>query len=447
MVSDGMSIGTIALASMWHEMTQGKPSTWTQLMREPETVKGLMDCRSLSSLVTDSAAASSAWGSGVHVFNRALNTLPDGRELTPLYRLLKDKAKMRTGLVTTTTLTHATPAGFAIAHPVRDEEAKIAEKYLESGVDVFLGGGARFFSEDLRNRFQSAGYKVLTDRAQGFSNEEGSRMLGLYAQGHLPYEIDRLNSFQLRRSVPSLREMTEAAIAALNGGPNGFILQVEGGRVDHAAHGNDLVGLAQDQLAYEDALAYVLEWARNDGETLVVTTSDHGNSCPALIGAGKEYFDSTAGLETLENMNASYETLLPLFNGKGAGEVGELVKSRLGIGLTPEELNLLMGAVSGSSALKPVDQYNLVSSMLTMVLSNHTHVCWSGRQHTNEYTVVNAIGPGSEKFEGLIENVSVFNTILGFRGLQHSNPTMTKEEGLKHHDFTAWAGEIQPHWL
>lgn len=447
-VSDGMSLGVPAMAHQYLELAEGKSSVWTRLLQDPQITKGLMDTRSLSSLVTDSAAASSAWGSGVHHWNGMLNVLPDGRELIPLYRLLRERARMRTGLVTTATITHATPAGFAIAHSRRDEEAQIAAKYLDADVQVLMGGGRRFFSEALRTQFQQKGYQVHLDRSNPATMTAGQKFLGLYADGHLPYEVDRLNQFQIRRSVPALREMTEQAINMLNTGGEGFILQVEGARVDHAAHGNDFAGILHDQIAFESAVEYAMEFARQDGETLVVITSDHGNANPGLLGAGAEYGESTNGLRLTEKMRTSYDRLIPQMRGLNESQLRELIESQLGAKLTNEEAQILVMTVNGTHPLKPIEQYNTVSGMLALVLSNHSHIGWSGRQHTSDNTLVTAFGPGAEVFEGFQMNTSVFNRILAHRDITLQQASMTFEEAsAARKDASVVRASLEGHWI
>jgi alkaline phosphatase len=123
-----------------------------------------MNTRSLNSMVTDSSAASSAWGSGSRVVNGAVNVLPDGRLLTPLYTLFGE-AGWKTALVTTAEITHATPAGFAVAIKSRGNSDGIAKRYLDRNIEVLLGGGRPFFDpkkrkdkRDLRAEFKLAGY-------------------------------------------------------------------------------------------------------------------------------------------------------------------------------------------------------------------------------------------------------------------------------------------------
>ena len=129
MVSDGMSMGVPALADAFSRMARGVGTTWWALAERDDVTRGWFDMRSLDGLVTDSAAASSSWGSGSRVCNGSINVLPDGTRLTPLAAVAR-AARRRVGLVTTTTVTHATPAGFSACAVERNGEESIAEQYL-----------------------------------------------------------------------------------------------------------------------------------------------------------------------------------------------------------------------------------------------------------------------------------------------------------------------------
>ena len=220
-VSDGMSIGTLTCANLFSEKTRQRPLAWTQLLGNPAAHQCLMNTRSLNSMVTDSSAASSAWGSGSRVVNGAVNILPDGRLLTPLYALFADKG-WGTGLVTTAEITHATPAGFAIAVKSRGDSQAIAAQYLDRKVDVLLGGGHPFFSpnsrkdkRDLRGDFAKAGYTVMNTAADLENAPPDTRLLGTFADGHLPYTIDRRSDPKLVARVPTIATLTRAALARL----------------------------------------------------------------------------------------------------------------------------------------------------------------------------------------------------------------------------------------
>ena len=163
LVSDGMSIGTLTCANLFSESARQRPLVWVDTLNSSAAHQALMNTRSLNSMVTDSSAASSAWGSGSRVVNGAVNVLPDGKLLTPLYALFAEKG-WGTGLVTTAEITHATPAGFAVAVKSRGDSQAIAAQYLTRNVDVLLGGGHPFFYR-MRGRTSATCARISRRRA------------------------------------------------------------------------------------------------------------------------------------------------------------------------------------------------------------------------------------------------------------------------------------------
>ena len=113
LVSDGMSTGTLNMADLFLNRKYGKGSNWIQLYKDNRVSRALMDTASASSIVTDSAAASSSWGGGFRVNNGSLNVGPDGKPHLPIWQKFKKTGKMA-GCVTTVPITHATPAGFCV---------------------------------------------------------------------------------------------------------------------------------------------------------------------------------------------------------------------------------------------------------------------------------------------------------------------------------------------
>ncbi len=453
-VSDGMSAGIPTMVDHLAQINHGKNSYWAWLMKQPFATNGLQDTRSLNSVVTDSSAASSAWGCGRHIWNGQVNMFPDGTELRTLAQLMH-AAGVRVGLATTATITHATPAGFAVNHMSRDDEAGIAERYLADGaVDVLLGGGARFFDPgkrkdkiDVAELYQRGGYAVCRTRGEMLTSSS-NRLLGIFSDGHLPYTVDRENNPILLATVPSLAEMAASAIERLRKGSNGFLLQIEGARIDHGAHSNDLAATFYDQIAFENAVKVAVEFALKDGETLVVVTSDHGNGNPGLNGAGAEYIESTAGLKLLNGMRASYgELFAKVPKPMAAVGVRDAVKELLGIELTPEEAEIVASAAAGKSPFSGSIFYGNLYATLAIVLGNHTKTTWTSTNHTSDHVWVTAIGPGREAFAGLTQNTSIFDTLLAAKGLKHSNPTMSFEDAAKAYAKRKGGGEQTPHWL
>jgi alkaline phosphatase len=438
MVADGMSLGVPSLAEPFARLLRAEGTHWRQLLTDPRAAHGFFETHSLSSLVTDSAAASTAWASGTRVFNGALNVLPDKQTLVPIGRLVRETGR-RLGLVTTTTITHATPAGFAAVQPRRDDEDQIAPQYLDLA-DVLLGGGTNFFDpaqradkRDLRGEFAAHGYALWSTRTDVTGGAQPDKVLGLFGNGHLPFTIDQQNQADLAARVPTLAEMTAAALAILSATDAGFLLQVEGGRVDHAAHGNDAAAMLHDQLAFDDALGVVLAFAARQPDTLVIVTSDHGNSNPGLNGMGGEYRRSTRCFARLAQAKASLERLHGLLkvgseDAPGVERIGEIVHAQYGLELTRNELEALQELVAGKPAIELSDQQRNFGAAVAQLFGNHTGLGFTGVSHTADYTLLSARGPGAERFAGVLKNTAAFEHLTALLGITHRNPEMTADQ-------------------
>lgn len=449
-VSDGMSLGTLSCADHFSVATRGRALEWTALASDSRAHQGLMQTRSLNSLVTDSAAAASSWGSGVRVKNGAVNVLPDGRELAPLCPLFRAQG-WATALVTTTELTHATPAGFAAAVPARSQGERIAEQYLERGVDLLLGGGSDHFEpakradrRDLFAAFRAAGHPVWRTRDELLAAAPGRRGLGLFAAGHLPYTLEQAGDERLRRAVPTLAEMTRWALRGL-AGTDRFLLQVEGGRVDHAAHNSDAAAAIHDQLALDDALAEALAFQRAQPDTLVVVTTDHGNSNLGLNGMGGSYGGSSQHFAHLAAVRRTLPAMLADLQrragGRPAGQRTLPDGSQADIWrVEPRDILEVVGEGTGwklpaaraehfarvlAGAEDPLyDQMRPPITQLGQLLANHLGIGWSGNTHTSDMAPVVARGPGAERFRGVLENTDIFTHFTALAGIDHRNPAV-----------------------
>jgi alkaline phosphatase len=425
MVSDGMSTGVLQLAESFSHLTRKRGTAWWNLINDPAAARGLMDTASANSLVTDSAAAASAWGGGQRVNNGAINIAPQGTAIEPIAALLKKSAPAtRIGLVTTATVTHATPAGFAAVTPERDQEHDIAPQYL-GRADIILGGGREFFDasdrpdkRDLRGDFAKAGYGIVTDRAGLFSSKD-DKLLGTFTRDHLPFSIDRDHDSALATRVPTLEEMAAAALSRFIEGGKPFLLQVEGARIDHAAHLNDIGALLADQLAFDDALAKVLAMTAGRNDILVVVTSDHGNSNPGLNGMGMGYKESTQRFQRITRFKASHEKIFADWNKLKNGDVPQLitlVDHALGLTLRENEAAALHDILNN----RDVEEWNHLlekpEGLLGQFTGNHTAIGWTGTTHTADNTLVSATGPQAARFSGIVKNTDVFIHLMEMLG-------------------------------
>lgn len=423
MVSDGMSPGVLTLAEAYSQLTRQRGTQWWSLFNDRNAARGLMDTASANSMVTDSAAASTAWGGGQRVNNGAINVSTDGKEITPIAALLKKKG-VRIGLVSTATITHATPAGFASSVSKRANEDDIAPQYLDR-VDILLGGGSGHFrakdradKRDLSGEFAKAGYGIVNNRDSLLAARE-EKLLGTFTRGHIPYSIDRDHNPAMAAAVPTLTEMSQAALTRFLASDKPFLLQIEGARIDHAAHLNDIGALLGDQLAFDDALAAVMVLIGKRDDILLVVTSDHGNANPGLNGMGSGYSESTQRFARIANMKASHERLFAEWSrikGGTADSLTALIKQHLDFTLKPEQATALMEIFEKHPVVEWNDQLSKPEGLLGQFAGNHTGIGWTGTSHTSDPTLVSAAGPQAERFAGMVRNTDVFGHLMEVLG-------------------------------
>lgn len=425
LVSDGMSHGTLAMADQYLTVQSGKRSHWMKLYENHSVARALMEMASQNSIIPDSAAASSSWGCGVRVPNGRINVDVDGVEHQPVLQIAREQG-LSAGLVTTATVTHATPAGFAANGESRNSEELFANQYLDRGYEVILGGGKRIMMQDLREdgrdmlgAFAADGYEVVYDRS-GLAAAKGSgKILGLFSDGHLPYEVDRLHQPGLEAAVPSLAEMTRAALEILSANENGFIVQVEAARVDHAAHNNDPAGLVFDQIALDEALGVAMDFYREHPDTLVIVTSDHGNANPGLL-SGVGLGEQTLG--RLANYRSSFGPLLEgheSWPDLGVEAVRERIYAQTMTEISEREAQLLIDRIAGDweAPFNAFSGLNRVPSVLGQILANSLHIGWAGRTHTSDFVELVAVGPGSGMVRPWVRNTDLFTIMTESLGI------------------------------
>ena len=233
-------------------------------------VTGIVKTHSSDNLITDSASGATAYSCGLKTYNGAIAVNPDKTPCTTILELAEEKG-LSTGLVSTSSITHATPASFASHVESRNMEEEIAVQFLNSGTEVFLGGGLEFFSADQRSdsrdlaaEFEEEGYKLLFDE-EDLNSTNSDRLLGLFAADGL----ERVDG------EPSTAKMTSKALEVLSKDDDGFFLMVEGSQIDWGGHGNNAEYVIREVEDFDNAVKAALDFAQEDGETLVVLTADH----------------------------------------------------------------------------------------------------------------------------------------------------------------------------
>jgi len=272
-IGDGMGPQQMGLLFDWAAAAEEEPTALEQLMNSGTV--GMLRTASIESPSTDSAAAATAFASGVAVKNNVIALTAAGQEV----RTVMDDAiaaGRRTGIVTTTRITHATPACFIAHIDDRDKEDEIALQIVDSEIDLIMGGGAQYFlseRQNLQERIRERGWRLVESLEDCGKIQDDDRVLGLFASSHLPYVLDRDEPDE--ETSPTLAELTEIALDFIGPSRTGFFLLVEGGRIDHAGHANDVAGILGEMREFDDALAVTLEYQRKNPRTLVLVTADH----------------------------------------------------------------------------------------------------------------------------------------------------------------------------
>lgn len=307
-IGDGMGISTITAARIYEAQKRGETGEENQLSFEKFDHVALVKTYNTNAQVPDSAGTATAMHSGVKTRIGVLGIGPDAEKgvckdaLAHPLPLLGEEVKQRglaLGIVTTTRLTHATPASVYSRSADRDWEADaaipadqqgqgckdIALQLAEADFDVALGGGtAVFYGKDKGGRRADAaadlpgawaarsGGVVVKDAASLVAAPMDKPVLGIFNPSHLTYMADRTPD----SPEPTLTDMTAQAIARLQADPDGFYLMVEGGRIDHAHHGG------QAGYALEEAVEFAraVQWAvdhTDPAETLILVTADHSH--------------------------------------------------------------------------------------------------------------------------------------------------------------------------
>lgn len=267
-IGDGMGLAQVSATRI---RTLG-PDGRLFLDRMPVT--GLLKTHPVDGLVTDSAAAGTALATGMKTNNGKIGVGPDGKKFMTILEAAAKKG-MRTGLVATSTITHATPASFAAHVKSRGSEADIALDMLANRVNVMLGGGRAFFlskdkggkredGKNLLEEAQKAGYAVLENK-KDLSLASGELVLGLF----------KMDNIEPGPEVPTEADMAAKAIELLYKDGKGFFLMIEGSQIDWRCHDNDLEGMTSQVLELDAIVKIAVDFALKDKCTLVVVTADH----------------------------------------------------------------------------------------------------------------------------------------------------------------------------
>ncbi|MEQ8320676.1 MAG: alkaline phosphatase [Rhodospirillales bacterium] len=442
-IGDGMSIPTVTAARIYAGQKRGVDGESYQLTMETLPHVALSKTYSHDAQVSDSASTAVAMVTGAKVNSRTLGVLKDasygncasieGNGAESLF-VLAEREGLATGLVSTARLTHATPASTYAHSPNRNWEddaalkggdasdcRDIARQLIEwpegDGFEIAMAGGrAPFLTEDeadleaegrTGNRkdgrdltaewlAKSPNHAYIADKA-GFDAIDfasDARVLGLFEISHMQFELDRADD---TAGEPSLVELTQAAITRLSQDPDGFVLMVEGGRIDHAHHGVNAARALDETDMFDQAIAAAMAMTDNE-DTLIIVTADHshtmtisgyparGNPILGKVDTGMAESGELKGLDGKPYTTLSYasgQTACRLVDGEPD--------------CTREDLSDI--DTTGKDFLQP--------SLVPMY----------SETHGGDDVAIFATGPGSELVSGVMEQNEIFHVMGRASGL------------------------------
>ena len=349
-------------------------------------------------LITDSAAAGTAMSTGYKTYSGAVSVDHAGRPIETILEKAND-AGYATGLVTTTQMTHATPATFGAHVESRGMQEEIARQYIqEQDIDVLLGGDRSHFSpedrsdgQDLIAQAEWQGYEYVTTK-DGLESVSGGKVLGLFSEsGHLDYYIDRLHNPD--NTQPGLELMTEVAISILQEqSDRGFFLMVEGGRVDHYGHAND-PAMIPEQVEHDYAVEVGMDYADETDNTLVVNVADH----------------ETGGLSL--SRDSYYMDWDPIVNQEvSQWRIAEELEDAISIGEVRDTIEEYTGIddLSDDEAAELINDPNAIRGR-DSVINERAGLAWGTDAHSAQDVPIYAKGPSAEYFKTGIDNTELMN--------------------------------------
>jgi len=387
------------------------------------------------SIITDSAPGSTSYATGQKGTDKGIAVYPWNVTITgvdfdpamqyrPLATVLEGArlTGRATGIVATSNMQHATPADFTAHTHDRSKYTEIGEQQVYQNIDVVLAGGEQYLlpkgsgagvrtdNENLVEVIKAKGYAYVTNREQMLT-ASGQKIFGLFAQDAMAYDIDRAT---FAPGEPSLAEMTTKALETLSGSikgkDKGFFLFIEGSKVDWAAHANDPAGVVSDLIAYDNAVKAALDFAKADGNTLVISVADH----------------TTGGLSIGVRTDPNYSTtdddyiVVPMRNARLTGEgVGKLIEKDNSEANIRAVLAVQWGITDPSAdeiaSIQNPPQGTALQKVLAPVLSKRARLGWTTSGHTGGDPYLFSYGPG--RISGLWENVDIGRYVasrLGF---------------------------------
>ena len=428
-IGDGMGVNQINVTETYLAALKGKIG-YEPILMSNFPVVGLVNTYSATNGVTDSAAGGTALASGHKTKNGAIGMLEDLKTPCNSIAVWAQKAGKVVGVATNVAITHATPASFYGHQPNRNMYYEMGQDLCKSNFDFFAGSdfhrpNTKEGEPTLREQAKAAGYTILTcgykeyqkkgrkaDKLILFQSDEQNEKL---QSDHIPYALDQ------DKNDLTLEQITRAGINFLmSKQKDGFFFQIEGGMIDYACHRNDIGNVINEVLDLDKAVRVAYEfYEQHPDETIIVISADHETG-GLVMGCGPYElhtdllkYQTRSIDETKWLLNQLYKKAPKKFT---RAEVDKQLQAILGLGAgipvsdkqrerVDRRWKDIEQAINDGG--KVSDRINDLCETCKHIISEAALISWASGGHSNGYVPVYAIGPGTEVFQGRINNTEI----------------------------------------
>ena len=445
-IGDGMGVAQVNLTEAYLAAIDNEKG-FHQLSFTQFPHAGLMKTFADNRFITCSAASATAFATGNKTNIGHISTDTTGKFPFKSIATICKEQGMKVGILSSVSIDHATPAVFYANQPSRSNYFEIGIELANSNFDFFGGGGfktANGIMDSVKvNAIELAkknGFVYVDSGLSGLKAGDG-KVIAVYpnllkGSAAMPYAIDKPES-------PTLADFTAKAIELLIN-ESGFFMMVEGGKIDWACHSKDAASSIHETIAFDDAIQVALKFYRqHPDETLIVVTADHETGGMAL-GAEKTSYESY--FQLLQYQKVSYDmfnSIVADFQKMKTGKkkkdrklLLDLVAENFGLGteiqITEAEEEKILNAFKKSvkkskNNKRTYGDFSAFTGTLIRMMSEKSGVGWTTFGHTGINVPIYAIGPGAEKFSGVIDNTEIPEIMMQLLGIEQTEYTLVKE--------------------
>jgi len=418
LIPDGMSVDGLALAR-WYKAYDAETGTFdtSVSLALDELASGLIrnwwQAGDKIGGIVDSAPAGTAMASGIKTNDKFVGVTDQSVPVANILEAANLLGKS-TGLVATSNIQHATPATFSSHYNARSQYGIIGEQQAHNNIDVVMGGGSQYLTYNDRDVIQAIkdmDYQYITTKDEMDAITAG-KVWAMFAPDAMAYDFDRAENAP---HEPSLAEMTVKAIELLSQNDEGFFLMVEGSKIDWTAHANDPIGLISDILAFDEAVAVALDFAKENQNTMLLIMTDHGTG--GITIGNRDTQNAQAALPY--DSSAIDHYIVPLTKAKLTGEgieakfdegrtnIREVMAEWYGIeNLTPREVALIKNTAARN-----------MNYTVGLMLSERAFLGWTTHGHTGQEVNFFTYLPGDGRITGTLDNTDIALICAGVWGI------------------------------